>query len=120
MASRSPREPGRAADGRQYYRDCYISGYVGFIFGNATAASENSGIHSRGGGGHITAQSRNTPDGVYLGRPWRVRRARPLAANRWDELGQQKSAAYFADLQRTTKAGARPLARHRRGDRGDR
>ncbi len=29
------------------------------------------------------------------------------AANRWDALGQQKAADYFADLQHTTKAGAR-------------
>ena len=30
-----------------------------------------------------------------------------IAANRYDALGQEKSAAYFSDMQHTTKAGAR-------------
>jgi pectinesterase len=77
--------------GRQYYKDCYITGTVDFIFGDATAVFDRCTIHSSDRG-YITAAS--TPqnakfgfvfldctltasgaaakaNSVYLGRPWR-------------------------------------------------
>lgn len=78
---------------RQYYKQCFISGTVDFIFGGATAYFEDCEIHSRKEGqrtgGYITAASTplNQETGfvfencwltaeegvvdVYLGRPWR-------------------------------------------------
>jgi pectinesterase len=76
---------------RQYYRDCYITGDVDFIFGSARAVFERCKIRSRAPGA-ITAHARTEPgqpggyvfrdcdliaDGgvpagsVTLGRPWR-------------------------------------------------
>ncbi len=78
-----------AASGRQYFKDCYVEGYVDFIFGNAAAVFENCEIRSLGSG-YIAAQSRTQPDTptgfvfdrcrltakgpsikVHLARPWR-------------------------------------------------
>jgi len=79
--------------GRQYYRDCSISGDVDFIFGRATAVLDRCTIHSLDRGsttnnGYITAASTSisnpygflftgckftgtAPAGtVFLGRPW--------------------------------------------------
>ncbi len=47
--------------GRQYYLDSYIEGGVDFIFGNATAVFDHSELHANGPG-HLTAQSRTSPD----------------------------------------------------------
>ncbi|CAN0891564.1 Probable pectinesterase/pectinesterase inhibitor 60 [Linum grandiflorum] len=84
---------------RQFYRDCYISGTIDFIFGNAAAVFQNCVISPRrplhGQANMITAQGRNDPfqnTGIsihnskivpapdlrpvvrtvktYLGRPW--------------------------------------------------
>jgi pectinesterase len=76
---------------RQYYRDCFITGDVDFIFGSARAVFEHCTIRSRGPGA-ITAHARTAesqPGGyvfrdcdltadsavpagsVSLGRPWR-------------------------------------------------
>ncbi len=79
----------RAENGRQYYEDCYISGHVDFIYGNATAVFSRNEIHCRADG-YITAASTPAESawgyvfldcrvtaapevqrGVYLGRPWR-------------------------------------------------
>jgi pectinesterase len=79
--------------GRQYYKDCWITGTVDFIFGDATAVFDHCTINSSDKG-YLTAPS--TPEksahglvfldcvltasdaaakaktpGVYLGRPWR-------------------------------------------------
>jgi pectinesterase len=47
--------------GRQYYVDSYIEGGVDFIFGNAPAVFDHSEIHANAPG-HLTAQSRTSPD----------------------------------------------------------
>lgn len=93
---RGPKEFAERINGRHYYKNCYISGHVDFIFGSATAYFENCEIVSRKGG-YVTAAStpqgqeygyvfegcrlvrESTPEGetacgdesVYLGRPWR-------------------------------------------------
>jgi pectinesterase len=79
--------------GRQYYLDCFLTGGVDYIFGNAAAVFDHSELNSNGPG-FITAQSRtdaNQPTGyvilnsritssiaaaetrrqIGLGRPWR-------------------------------------------------
>lgn len=84
-----------AKSGTQYYSQCYITGAVDYVFGDAAAWFESSTIASVGGGS-ITANSRETTDDttwyifnqctiqqsdnatedlsgeVYLGRPWRA------------------------------------------------
>ncbi len=45
--------------GRQYYLDCFITGGVDFIFGNATAVFERSELQANGTG-FLTAQSRTS------------------------------------------------------------
>ncbi len=93
---RGPKEFAPRINGRHYFRRCYISGSVDFIFGSATAYFEECEIVSRKRG-YITAAS--TPEGqkygyvfsgchlrsevgedgkpccengsVFLGRPWR-------------------------------------------------
>ena len=47
--------------GRQYYVDCYVTGGVDYIFGNATAVFEHDVLKSNGAG-FITAQSRTSAD----------------------------------------------------------
>jgi pectinesterase len=81
-----------ACKARQYYKDCFITGTVDFIFGDATAAFDHCTIESTDKG-YITAPStaKQSPFGlvfldckltaagalvkqkpsVYLGRPWR-------------------------------------------------
>ena len=78
--------------GRQYYKDCFITGTVDFIFGDATAVFDHCTINSSDRG-YLTAPSTGEktkhgfvfldctltatdaaakqPSGVYLGRPWR-------------------------------------------------
>jgi pectinesterase len=46
--------------GRQYYVDCFITGGVDYIFGNAAALFDHSELNSNGPG-FITAQSRTNP-----------------------------------------------------------
>ncbi len=47
--------------GRQYYFECFITGGVDFIFGNATAVFDHSVLASNGPG-FVTAQSRTSAD----------------------------------------------------------
>ena len=76
---------------REYYEDCYIEGTVDFIFGKATAVFNRCELHSKVGGGYLTAPAtpptsaygyvfvdcRITADegvkdgSVWLSRPWR-------------------------------------------------
>jgi pectinesterase len=46
--------------GRQYYLDCFITGGVDYIFGNAAAVFDHSELNSNGPG-FTTAQSRTSP-----------------------------------------------------------
>ncbi|CAI5995899.1 unnamed protein product [Closterium sp. NIES-64] len=77
--------------GRQYYKNCYISGFTDFIFGDAAALIDSPTIFLRAGKKkvQITASGResDTPTGIvirsgkvqsesgvrlaYLGRPWK-------------------------------------------------
>lgn len=77
-----------AGRGRQYFKNCYIEGYIDFIFGSSTAVFENCRIFCKAPG-YIAAASTNRNDefgfvflncdidgcapkgSVYLGRPWR-------------------------------------------------
>lgn len=100
--------------GRAYFADCYVSGHVDFIFGNAKTYFDRCELH---GVAHqqvmYTAQSRNAPDedsafvfhdcrltadpgatDISLGRPWRdyaavifldTRVEAPLVAGGWSE-----------------------------------
>lgn len=117
-----------ANNGREYYRDCFISGDVDFIFGNATAVFENCEIQSVGKG-YVTAQSRTDStqttgyvfvdcrltgiapsQSVYLGRPWRpyarvvyLRCAlgdhiRPDGWDNWRDPAREKTA-YYGEYQ---------------------
>jgi len=47
--------------GRQYYLECFITGGVDFIFGNAAAVFDKSELNSNGPG-FVTAQSRTSAD----------------------------------------------------------
>ena len=47
--------------GRQLYLDCFITGGVDYIFGNATAVFDHSELNSNGPG-FVTAQSRTSAD----------------------------------------------------------
>jgi len=47
--------------GRQYYLECFITGGVDYIFGNAAAVFDRSELNSNGPG-FVTAQSRTSPD----------------------------------------------------------
>jgi pectinesterase len=47
--------------GRQYYVDCYVTGGVDYLFGDATAVFEHDVLNSNGPG-FITAQSRTRPE----------------------------------------------------------
>jgi len=47
--------------GRQYYLECFITGGVDFIFGNATAVFHHSELNANGPG-FLTAQSRTSAD----------------------------------------------------------
>lgn len=90
---KGPKEFAPRKLGKHYYKDCYISGNVDFIFGGATAFFENCEIFMRNREGdvkgYVTAPStfeevkygfvfskcRFTSDcpkqSAYLGRPWR-------------------------------------------------
>lgn len=110
---------GRTA--RAYFADCYISGHVDFVFGNAKAYFDRCELH---GVAHqqvmYTAQSRNAPNedsafvfhrcrltadpaatGISLGRPWRPYAAVvfldtfvdvPLVAGGWSEWTPGKTS----------------------------
>jgi pectinesterase len=120
-----------AAMGRQYFRDCYISGQVDVIFGNAAAVFDHCEIHSNGPG-FITAQSRTSPEqktgyvfvdckltgentgkGVFLGRPWRPfsrvvyihcwmgAHIRPEGWDDWNNNSQNQKTAWYAEIGST-------------------
>nr|WP_315202107.1 pectinesterase family protein [uncultured Flavobacterium sp.] len=75
------------ADGRQYFKDCYIEGSTDFIFGSSTAFFDNCKLHTKGGSaitaastkehisfGYVFSNCKITGTGTHittLGRPWR-------------------------------------------------
>ncbi len=124
--------------GRHYFRDCYITGAVDFIFGGATAYFDRCEIEVVGDG-YITAAS--TPvaqayglifshcriasqdPGVrtYLGRPWRGyastiflntemgKVVRPAGWHNWDKPEREQTTRYVEFG--STGPGANPEAR---------
>jgi pectin methylesterase-like acyl-CoA thioesterase len=83
-------DTGPCVPARQYFEDCYVEGYVDFIFGDAKAYFHNCEIHAIAHKTvYLTAQSKRYPDQdsgyifdackvtaapgateIYLGRPW--------------------------------------------------
>jgi pectinesterase len=124
--------------GRQYFENCYITGYVDFIFGGSCAFFERCHIHCLRDG-YITAAS--TPDNqpfgfvfshckitgesptvkTYLGRPWRAYSAvtflntemsevvRPEGWHNWNFPEREKTVRYSE--YGSTGAGANIKAR---------
>lgn len=114
-------------EGKQFFKNCYISGTTDFIFGNATAFFENCKIHSKKDS-YITASStpENTEFGfvfsgcaltaesgiakVFLGRPWRIfaktaflqcylgKHILPEAWDNWDKPDAEKKS-FYAEFQ---------------------
>ncbi len=123
--------------GRVYFKDCYITGHVDFIFGGGTAFFERCHIHCRGDG-YITAASTpaEQPFGfvfsnctitgepgirTYLGRPWRKYAAvtflqtamsEVVRPEGWHDWGKPESreTARFAEW-RCSGPGAQPERR---------
>jgi pectinesterase len=119
----------RAANSRQYYKDCLIEGTVDYIFGASTAVFEDCIILCKNGG-YITAASteEQTPYGFvflrcnviadapqasfYLGRPWRDyakvvfmecylgQHINPEGWHNWDQPEREKTA-FFAEYKNT-------------------
>jgi pectinesterase len=114
----------RVEKGRQYFRDCFVSGHVDFIYGSGVAVFDRCEIHCRADG-YITAAStdENAPwgyvffdcrvtaglgveKGFYLGRPWRphaavafVRTEFPSQLRRegwhnWGKVENERTARY--------------------------
>ena len=129
----------KGGTGRQYFRDCYIEGYVDFIYAAGTAVFDHCHIHAKADG-YLTAAS--TPEnhpfgyvfldckvtagpaveqGFYLGRPWRpfaatafVRcelpeQVRPAGWDNWGKAENETTARY-AEYQ-CTGPGANPAGR---------
>ena len=129
----------RGGVGRQYFSNCYIEGYVDFIYAAGTAVFDRCHIHAKADG-YITAAS--TPEstafgyvfldckvtagpavvkGFYLGRPWRPFAAtafircelpaqvRPEGWENWGKV-ENESTARYAEYQ-STGPGANTAAR---------
>ena len=129
-----------AGGGRQYYKDCYIEGWVDFIYADATAVFDHCEIHSKGPG-WLTAQSRKSTSGtngyvflncrltaepglegqVYLGRPW-TPAAQVVFMNTWVgshirpegwhnwDRPEREKTVFYAEY-RSTGPGADPKGR---------
>jgi lysophospholipase L1-like esterase len=87
---------------RQYAREARDKGATAILCSPAPRATWVEGRIKRGLDGYASwaADAARTSGARFLD-------LNTLAANRWDSLGQQKAADYFADLEHTTKAGAR-------------
>jgi pectinesterase len=129
----------RGQIGRQYFADCYLEGYVDFIYAAGTAVFDRCHIHVKADG-YITAAS--TPEnrpfgfvfldckvtagpavqkGFYLGRPWRPYAAttflrcdlpaqvRPEGWHNWGKKENEQTARYSE--YKSTGAGAASSAR---------
>lgn len=119
----------RAANSRQYFKDCFIEGTVDFIFGASTSVFEDCTIMCKSSG-YITAAStqQGTQYGFvflrcnvtgeapqasfYLGRPWRDyarvvfmecylgRHIKPEGWHNWDKP-ERETTAFFAEHKNT-------------------
>jgi pectinesterase len=110
------------ADGRQYFRDCYIEGSTDFIFGSSTAFFDNCKLHTKGGSaitaastkeyinfGYVFKNCKITGTGksiTKLGRPWRPYAAtaflntemsdaiKPAGWDNWGKIENEYTARY--------------------------
>lgn len=110
------------ADGRQYFKDCYIEGSTDFIFGSSTAFFDNCTLHTKGGSaitaastkefvnfGYVFSNCKITGTGkniTTLGRPWRPYAAvafintqmsdaiKPAGWNNWGKTENEATARY--------------------------
>ena len=129
----------RIDNGRQYFENCYIEGYVDFIYASGTAVFDHCEVHCKADG-YITAAS--TPAdkkfgfvfldctvtaapeverGVYLARPWRTYSATaflrtelpaklyPQGWHNWDKPELEKTVRYAE--YKNTGPGATPEKR---------
>ena len=127
--------------GRQYFVECYIEGYVDFIYAAGTSVFDRCHIHVKADG-YMTAAStpETTPfgyvfmdckisagpaveQGFYLGRPWRpfaatafIRCELPKQVRQegWDNWGkaENETTVRYAEFQ-CTGPGANPAGRVR-------
>jgi pectinesterase len=110
------------ADGRQYFKDCYIEGSTDFIFGSSTTFFDNCTLHTKGGSaitaastkeyvnfGYVFSNCKITgtgPNITTLGRPWRPYAAvvflntemgdaiKPAGWNNWGKTENESTARY--------------------------
>jgi pectinesterase len=124
--------------GRHYFRDCFITGAVDFIFGAATEFYDHCQIECAGNG-YITAASTEEKQAygfvfshcmitgktpavrTYLGRPWRAYASvtylytqmsevvRPAGWDNWKQPDREKTARYSEG--RSEGPGSSPIAR---------
>ena len=129
----------RGGVGRQYFRDCYIEGYVDFIYAAGTAVFDHCHIHAKADGyltAASTAESRPfgyvfldckvtagpaVEKGFYLGRPWRPfaatafircelpEKVRPEGWDNWGKV-ENESTVRYSEYQ-CTGPGANPAGR---------
>lgn len=125
------------ADGRQYFKDCYIEGSTDFIFGSSTAFFDNCTLHTKGGSaitaastkeyvnfGYVFNNCKITGTGKHittLGRPWRPYAAvafinteisdaiKPAGWNNWGKV-ENESTARYSEFN-SSGAGAYPNER---------
>jgi pectinesterase len=116
------------ADGRHYFKDCFIEGAVDYIFGHTTAIFDSCQIHTVRSGGYKTAASTkedyafgyvffnsrltSPPDvtGVWLGRPWKTYARtvffqcveyESINALGWKTWGGREETCFYAEYQCT-------------------
>jgi len=110
------------ADGRQYFKDCYIEGSTDFIFGSSTAFFDNCQLHTKGGSAITAASTKEYVNFGYvfynckitgtgksitkLGRPWRPYAAvafintemsdaiKPAGWDNWGKITNESTARY--------------------------
>ena len=112
-----------SGNGKQYFKNCFISGSTDFIFGNATAFFENCDILNKTNSFTTAASTpedtefgfvfsnckitaENGIDKVFLGRPWRIfaktvylncdlgNQILPEGWNNWNKTDAEKSSFY--------------------------
>ena len=86
---------------RQYVRDAKTKGVLPVICSPVPRNTWSDGKIKRGFDGYAqwAQESARASDALFLD-------LNAIAAKHYDELGEQKTASYFADRQHTTKAGA--------------
>lgn len=125
------------ADGRQYFKDCYIEGSTDFIFGSSTAFYDNCTLHTKGGSAITAASTKDFVNFGYvfnnckitgigtnitkLGRPWRpyaavafinTEMSDAIKQEGWDNWGktENESTARYSEYN-SSGVGAYPNER---------